>query len=665
MEQLFQRSVTFSPAPPTPQENSSVNTLMSMMGPNCHYDEALRVLRASGGDLEKAIGAMLEENAAADSIVPRTPPPSKPERGTPPIIDLTGDNDEDISRALAASLQDMESTLRPSDRAPDPNWAVVPSNVEVNANNASLTQGDQDLNRAIEASLNYHMEDSYDELPLEERVRVGDIPISLRPTQSSYVYAGLILQGLFFVPQVKQAIALYIPPRDTDDPAAPLTLIPPQSGPDHLLWTLLELFANMELARMTELNIDQALGAFECEQWKSPAESPGDIAYRFYNNLAFTVEAVLNRDEATTYPIASWPRLFHFRFGFNDTEDFKGPFDKRHDMSIVRIPLAGTPDANDLLSVLAFELAIGENESTKHQVIYEPSAVVAFQLDRTFVSSGSGGGKNERATFKYPPSVYLDQFLKKNAELAAEKRKLQRELVEEIEKLRKKRDTLTKHNDRDVLADLQSALHYYENIAEDGDDKDRKAAIHDAALRLRKILTKIENELQTIDVTISKHQTKVASVFDCPELQKHRYDLRFVIVHDGLYGRNHLYSYVNQRGQWWKTVDYHVTQVSEETVLNDAVGLHLNAGPFFLLYSRSISPEEESMQPAYPITVKDSVKHNNARLLASLSPHVQARAYDPNSPPSTPAFDFSEVPSLSSSIVEPPESPRTDYMDLD
>jgi hypothetical protein len=46
-----------------------------------------------------------------------------------PLIDLTTDDDEDLSRALKASLQDQGSTFGPSERAPDPNWAMVPSNV--------------------------------------------------------------------------------------------------------------------------------------------------------------------------------------------------------------------------------------------------------------------------------------------------------------------------------------------------------------------------------------------------------------------------------------------------------------------------------------------------------------------------------------------------------
>ena len=114
-------------------------------------------------------------------------------------------------------------------------------------------------------------------------------------------------------------------------------------------------------------------------------------------------------------------------------------------MSIVRVSVPGTADANDLLSCLALELSTGNPELGKQQVIFQPSEVVAFQLHRTHVNTS---GKNERAIFRYPKYVYLDQFLKENAELASERRKLQRELISKIEALKKKREALTRHNVR-------------------------------------------------------------------------------------------------------------------------------------------------------------------------------------------------------------------------
>jgi len=48
------------------------------------------------------------------------------------VIDLTVEHDEDpeFKRAIQLSMEnDQEPVFRPSDRAPDPKWAVVPSNV--------------------------------------------------------------------------------------------------------------------------------------------------------------------------------------------------------------------------------------------------------------------------------------------------------------------------------------------------------------------------------------------------------------------------------------------------------------------------------------------------------------------------------------------------------
>lgn len=47
-----------------------------------------------------------------------------------------------------------------------------------------------------------------------------------------------------------------------------------------------------------------------------------------------------------------------------------------------------------------------------------------------------------------------------------------------------------------MLASFRSAVHYYENIAEHNGDAARKAN-NDTAMKLRKSLARIENELQS------------------------------------------------------------------------------------------------------------------------------------------------------------------------
>ena len=40
-----------------------------------------------------------------------------------------------------------------------------------------------------------------------------------------------------------------------------------------------------------------------------------------------------------------------------------------------------------------------------------------------------------------------------------------------------------------------------------------------------------------------------------------QFDLRAVLVHDGYYGRNHLYSYVKDKTKWWKVLEQTTSEV--------------------------------------------------------------------------------------------------------
>lgn len=127
------------------EERDGVEILLAMMGGDVAADQALRVLRKYNGNVQKAADAILggdrgegldatwshlsqtsQETTEPKStaIAPHVPQSSSS------VIDLTNDDDE-ISRALQLSLEtsQSEATFRPSDRAPDPAWQMVPSNV--------------------------------------------------------------------------------------------------------------------------------------------------------------------------------------------------------------------------------------------------------------------------------------------------------------------------------------------------------------------------------------------------------------------------------------------------------------------------------------------------------------------------------------------------------
>ena len=122
-------------------------------------------------------------------------------------------------------------------------------------------------------------------------------PVALRPTQPSLAYAGLLLHCLFYVPQVRNAIAQWRPFSDADSDTENQPNTVPIKGPSasewpnimvpisltmragYLIWSLLEIFVNMDIALLSELNVDAAIAAFDPGHWSTPVEPPGDVVY--------------------------------------------------------------------------------------------------------------------------------------------------------------------------------------------------------------------------------------------------------------------------------------------------------------------------------------------------------------------------------------------------
>lgn len=126
------------------------------------------------------------------------------------------------------------------------------------------------------------------------------------------------------------------------------------------------------------------------------------------------------------------PRLLHFQYGSGVSE----PGELLQETSIVPIDVNGG-ESNDLIGRLSAQLSRPQSEPGKQSVIFEPSEVVAFELVRsssTSSTTASGGGPDNKA-FTYPKSIYLDQFLRENVDLAQAKRAQRQEIFEEVQHL--------------------------------------------------------------------------------------------------------------------------------------------------------------------------------------------------------------------------------------
>jgi hypothetical protein len=517
---------------------------------------------------------------------------------------------------------------------------------------SSISHDEQAIDRAIQESLqgsyNDLADESIEDTPIEDRIRKDNRPIALRATKSTLTYATLLIQGLFFVPQVRLGIARF---RPTDGVQIK----------EDVLWALVELYTNMDIALLSDLMADVVLSTFQALEWSNPADHPGNLSRELYKKVTMLVEEVFfNQFVSSGYP-GPRPRLFHFLHGQSDNDPRKYPTETE----LVTVTVGGNAegDNNDLISCLSAQLSAPLDQPAQQEHIFEPSDVVAFELvgnsiKATSKSTSYGGGTVERKAFRYPKHIYLDQFLQVNAELANAKRAEQREMSDEVEKLFIRRKSLTSFENKDTLKDLRASLYYYENVADPKGDPVRQADIKRTGGKLKEVLTTIEREIEAIDSRVIHLKEEVAVLFDIPDLQKLRYDLRVVFIHDGIFGRKHLYSYVEDKGKWWKTFDNTVTEVSEETVLTDPAGLHLAAGPYLLLYSKSMPPEHASEleRLPWPDKIKNSAKHNNMAFLSQIRQEVASQVYDFNSPPTSPMSQFTSLQHAADSNDLPEQS---------
>ena len=147
------------------------------------------------------------------------------------------------------------------------------------------------------------------------------------------------------------------------------------------------------------------------------------------------------------------PQLFFFSYSRIDTEPSSDVGLIREDC-VVTVETSGDCSlGNDLVSRLSAILSRYHEGGSNHDVILEPSDVIAFHLKNTRSTPSTTPSSSSASApscvpkgFKYPKLLYLDQFLGENFELANQKRTQQMEMNAEVQKLTAYRNSITHFN---------------------------------------------------------------------------------------------------------------------------------------------------------------------------------------------------------------------------
>ncbi|CEL54973.1 hypothetical protein RSOLAG1IB_07466 [Rhizoctonia solani AG-1 IB] len=310
---------------------------------------------------------------------------------------------------------------------------------------------------------------------------------------------------------------------------------------------------------------------------------------------------------------------------------------KPQDQRYYIIPLAmgaGSPVNNNLADILEYHIAADGLGFVRETL---PDAL-AFKVVRSAKQPG-GTGK-----FGFPSRLWFDRWVadKRDFVLRTVKAR-EKDIEEQLKRIESENLKLKRCEGRDTLADLRACIRHFEHTATDGGDPKRKVRNENTLGKLNSVLKDIEDKLAEHATNTEELSKERSKLWDLSELQTIAYDLQAVVIHDGLLGRAHIFSYIRYNGKWWKVVDGDVTEASEETVLGDSSGVHLGSGAFLMLYSK---PTEEKETP-WPR--KDRIKSQklDEEFRATLPPTVR--------------FKFEK----SARIISPADSDEEEYMDAE
>ncbi|KAG8705875.1 hypothetical protein FRC08_001402, partial [Ceratobasidium sp. 394] len=608
---------------PVDVNDERVQTLVAL-GTGATAEQIARLLEKHSGHLDNVAAALLDGNFEVDepdtrgrqttkAIAPLLPPRRKqnsPVDNSRALVRIDNanntsappayDEDVELNKALALSLKDAggaggmgEQGVGDEDEPP-PLEPVGP--VYGPQRDPRMTRGldettDHALRRALEASLNDGKNslaaDVYEELAVEDQVRAFDgRPTAFRSSDPNSVFAPPILQALLSIPQLLTRLQenRTRPGADDGEGTSQVGMQGVErmlDGPWHDCEIVRELFAHAEHTPRAYVDV---------QSWAEKADWARDDMAHLPNVAATDLMQRLTRALNLSLPNGKQslflPRL-HDPHSPTPPPPLSTPhteISEQHQEPLFYLIPLNTPSPplpeinNNLIDIL-------ESQISADRVGFSslPEAL-AFRVE-----GGGGGGK-----FGFPARVWMDRWtVEKRAFVEGVVMKRAGDIEVLLKGMEEEKQQLLRHEGRDTLVDLRVCIKHFETTASDGGDEKRAERNRRTLEKLKTILKDFEDRCEQIAKKSEELKAERAGLWTRPELMTIPYDLRAVVIHDGLLGRAHLFSYVRRADKWWKVVDATVTEVTEDTVLSDSAGVHLGAGALVLVYA---APTNEADQ---------------------------------------------------------------------
>ncbi|NXM55289.1 UBP25 hydrolase, partial [Illadopsis cleaveri] len=558
------------------------------------------------------------------------------------VIDLTGDDKDDLQRAIALSLEESNRAFRET----------------------GITDEEQAISRVLEASIaenkaslkRTHPEVWSDSPNPYDRKRQDNCPVGLKNVGNTCWFSAVI-QSLFNLLEFRRLVLNFNPPANAQDL--------PRNQKEHrnlpFMRELRYLFALLVGSKRKYVDPSRAVEILK-DAFKSNDSQQQDVSEFTHKLLdwledAFQIKAEEERDgEKPKNPMVE---LFYGRFLAVGVLEGK-KFENTEMFGQYPLQVNGFKDLHECLEAAMIEGEIeslhSENSAKSGQEHWftELPPVLTFELSRFEFNQALGRPEKIHNKLEFPPILYLDRYMHKNREITRIKRDEIKRLKEYLTVLQQRLERYLSYGSgpkRFPLVDvLQYALEFASSkpvctspvddlgasapasstlppqippstVEQQGPSSSdvpstspvQRSVIHKPFTQsrippdlpmhpaprhiteeelsvlegcLHRWRTEVENDTRDLQESISRIHRTIELMYSDKTMVQVPYRLHAVLVHEGQANAGHYWAYIydHHQNRWMKYNDISVTKSTWEELERDSFGGYRNASAYCLMY---------------------------------------------------------------------------------
>ncbi|XP_044225826.1 ubiquitin carboxyl-terminal hydrolase 25 isoform X3 [Thunnus albacares] len=418
-----------------------------------------QALQVSNGDLAEAVAFLTEKNAkvpqqdettyyqtsqvASDRYI------SVGSQADTNVIDLTGDDKDDLQRAIALSLEESNRAFRET----------------------GITDEEQAISRVLEASIaenkaslkRTHTEVWSDSPNPHDRKRVDTCPVGLKNVGNTCWFSAVI-QSLFNLLEFQRLVLNYSPPARVHDL--------PRNQKEHrnlpFMQELRNLFSLMVGSKRKYVDPSRAVEILK-DAFKSSESQQQDVSeftHKLLDWLEDAFQMKAEEDREGEKPKNPMVELFYGRFLAVGVLEGK-KFENTEMFGQYPLQVNGFKDLHECLEAAMIEgeiesLHSAENSARSGQEHWftELPPVLTFELSRFEFNQALGRPEKIHNKLEFPSMLYMDRYMDRNREITRIKREEIRRLKEHLTLLQQRLERYLSYGSGPKRFPLADVLQY-------------------------------------------------------------------------------------------------------------------------------------------------------------------------------------------------------------